>query len=195
MTTDRRELLCDCAIVVLARAGARGLSHHKVDDEAGIARGSTSYYYRTRAALIEAVLERVTQLDLLDVLSINETGNLSIADAAKLIRSWLLEPRIERTIAKHELFLVGARDEELAEKLSQNRKMMVQIISNSAQKLVPHRVPPDELLRAANMASWLIDGIMFTVVRERSSPPPEQELRRDLENILKLATTTEAQPS
>ena len=56
---DRRPLIADHAIAVLAEGGARALTHQAVDRHAGLPAGSTSYYYRTRAALIEAVIERI----------------------------------------------------------------------------------------------------------------------------------------
>ncbi|ALJ20214.1 TetR/AcrR family transcriptional regulator [Microbacterium sp. No. 7] len=56
---DRRPLIADQAIAILARGGARALTHHAVDREAGIAAGSTSYYFRTRDALVSAAVERI----------------------------------------------------------------------------------------------------------------------------------------
>ncbi|HMS77417.1 TetR family transcriptional regulator [Gordonia sp. (in: high G+C Gram-positive bacteria)] len=56
---DRRPMITDHAIVVLADGGARALTHQAVDRHAGLPAGSTSYYFRTRAALIAAVVERI----------------------------------------------------------------------------------------------------------------------------------------
>ena len=56
---DRRPLITDHAIAVLADGGARVLTHQAVDRHAGLAAGSTSYYFRTRQALVEAVVERI----------------------------------------------------------------------------------------------------------------------------------------
>lgn len=56
---DRRPLIADHAIAVLARGGARALTHQAVDRDAGLAVGSTSYYFRTRETLVGAAVERI----------------------------------------------------------------------------------------------------------------------------------------
>lgn len=56
----RREQICDAAVALAARGGSHALTHQAVDAELGIAKGSTSYYYRTRAALITAVADHLT---------------------------------------------------------------------------------------------------------------------------------------
>lgn len=58
---DRRPLITDHAITVLAEGGARALSHQAVDRAAGLATGSTSYYFRTRHDLIVATIGRVRE--------------------------------------------------------------------------------------------------------------------------------------
>lgn len=58
---DRRPLITDHAITVLAQGGARALSHQAVDRAAGLATGSTSYYFRTRRDLIVATIGRIRE--------------------------------------------------------------------------------------------------------------------------------------
>jgi AcrR family transcriptional regulator len=55
---SRRGDVLDAAIEVLGRSGMRGLTHRRVDAEAGLPAGSTSNLFRTRDALLEAVVER-----------------------------------------------------------------------------------------------------------------------------------------
>jgi AcrR family transcriptional regulator len=52
----RRERVLDAAIAVLGADGPRGLTHRAVDAEAGLPTGSTSNYFRSRAALVEALV-------------------------------------------------------------------------------------------------------------------------------------------
>ncbi|TDD07244.1 TetR/AcrR family transcriptional regulator [Saccharopolyspora terrae] len=52
---NRRELLADAAIEVLARDGGRGLTHRAIDREARVPEGTTKNYYPTRNALFEAI--------------------------------------------------------------------------------------------------------------------------------------------
>jgi len=59
---ERRALVADAALDVIARLGTAGLSHRSVDEAAGVPNGTTSNYFRTRAALLEAALRRVVGL-------------------------------------------------------------------------------------------------------------------------------------
>ena len=58
---DRRPLITDHSIAVLAEGGARALSHQAVDRSAGLAAGSTSYYFRTRHDLVVATIGRIRE--------------------------------------------------------------------------------------------------------------------------------------
>jgi len=60
---DRRTELMDAALAVLADRGMKGLTHRAVDAAAHLPEGTTSNYYRNRAALVEAVLDRLLELD------------------------------------------------------------------------------------------------------------------------------------
>lgn len=60
----RPDHLADAAVTVLARDGLRGLTHRAVDAEAGLPHGSTSNYFRSRAALVQAIVTRLEELDL-----------------------------------------------------------------------------------------------------------------------------------
>lgn len=56
--TSRREELLDAAITVLGEGGIHALTHRTVDATAGLPAGSTSNLFRTRDALLDAVVER-----------------------------------------------------------------------------------------------------------------------------------------
>ncbi|SDW48480.1 transcriptional regulator, TetR family [Arthrobacter sp. cf158] len=62
---DRRTHLADAAIAVVATQGLKGLTHRAVDAQAGVAVGTTSNYFRSRAALVSAAVDRVEELDRL----------------------------------------------------------------------------------------------------------------------------------
>ncbi len=55
---NRREDLLDAAIGVIGESGIHALSHRAVDTAAGLPPGSASNHFRTRDALINAVVER-----------------------------------------------------------------------------------------------------------------------------------------
>lgn len=59
----RREDLGDAAIAVVAERGLKGLTHRAVDAAAEVPAGTTSNYFRTRQALVDAVAERIEARD------------------------------------------------------------------------------------------------------------------------------------
>lgn len=59
---DRRLLIADTAISVIANSGIRGLTHRAIDRAAEFAPGSTSYYARSKAQLVALTVERLASL-------------------------------------------------------------------------------------------------------------------------------------
>ncbi|WP_445270004.1 TetR/AcrR family transcriptional regulator [Streptomyces sp. DSM 41634] len=131
--TDRRTLIADTAIGLVAATGLRGLTHRAVDGAAGLPTGSTSYYFRTRTALIGACYQRLADLDLGDLdLGELDLGDLELGDhggespsappvldreaaagaLAGLLYRWLTVGR-ERQLARFELSLEAARNPAL----------------------------------------------------------------------------------
>ncbi|MFD9304847.1 TetR/AcrR family transcriptional regulator [Streptomyces sp. NPDC060048] len=114
---DRRDLIADAAIGTVASAGLRGLTHRAVDAAAGLPAGSTSYYFRTRAALISACYLRLAALSVADVdrweADHGRPDRDSAADAmAALLHHWLTAAR-DRQLARFELSLEATRRPEL----------------------------------------------------------------------------------
>jgi AcrR family transcriptional regulator len=55
---SRRDDVLDAAIEVIGQSGMRGLTHRRVDAAAALPPGSTSNLFRTRDALLDAVVDR-----------------------------------------------------------------------------------------------------------------------------------------
>ena len=114
---QRRRDLCDTAIRLLADDGIKGVSHLKVDRKADVPDGTTSFYFRTRSALLQAIAVRVSELDLkdltaaarsqapLDAAAANEPSGL-----ATLVMRSATGARLIRTKARQELALQAVRD-------------------------------------------------------------------------------------
>ncbi|WP_336086706.1 TetR/AcrR family transcriptional regulator [Nocardia sp. SSK8] len=60
MSTDRRSQIVRGAIDLIATQGIRALTHRALDTRLELPPGSTSYYFRTRNALIAAVADGIT---------------------------------------------------------------------------------------------------------------------------------------
>ncbi|BCO37904.1 TetR family transcriptional regulator [Mycobacterium heckeshornense] len=118
---QRRRDLCDAAIELLAEDGARGLTHLRVDRRAGVADGTTSFYFQTRAALLRGATDRVVQLDVEDFTAAMSAIGASGGDRVDSLLSRLaeqamrtaVEPERSRARARFELLMIAARDPEL----------------------------------------------------------------------------------
>lgn len=67
MSDSRREAIADAAIEIIATEGLRALTHRAIDSRLDYPAGSTSYYLRTRQALIEAVVHRLSSRTVQDL--------------------------------------------------------------------------------------------------------------------------------
>lgn len=56
---ERRAMLADAGLEVLASQGARGLTFRAVDAEAGVPAGTVSNYFRSRAELLGGLADRI----------------------------------------------------------------------------------------------------------------------------------------
>jgi DNA-binding transcriptional regulator YbjK len=101
----------------MADQGSRGLSHQRVDRLARVPDGTTSYYYRTRAALLRGVAERVAEIDTENLQSaIDEASTTDpLTRLAQLVMMQADGPGLSLNKARHELMLISTRDAELAE--------------------------------------------------------------------------------
>ncbi len=101
-------MIADAAISVIAAEGMRGLTHRAVDREAGLPVGSTSYYARTRAALLELTIARIVVLD--------QALPRSSGSLAEFIAGYAFEAITSgrtRMLARYEFALEATRRPEL----------------------------------------------------------------------------------
>jgi AcrR family transcriptional regulator len=116
---ERRHLIADAALEVLAAEGARGLTHRAVDRAAGLPEGSTSNVFRSRAALLEGTLAHHAAMDLAagtePAAVPTRLPEMNRADAAGLVKAGFLAvlERRDHNVARFELLLESTRREEL----------------------------------------------------------------------------------
>lgn len=104
---------------MLAAEGGRGLTHLRVDRQAGFADGTTSFYYQTRNALLRATIDRVIELDIADFTAALDAARNGQVDSllSRLAEQALrtaVEPERTRARARFELMMIAARDPELS---------------------------------------------------------------------------------
>jgi DNA-binding transcriptional regulator YbjK len=137
---ERRRELCDAAIQVLAEHGSRGLTHGQVDRCAGVPEGTTSYYYRTRAALLRGVGTRIAEIDVANLQSVIDEPLDAVSPFAHLAELTMMQadgPGLMLNRARHELVLGAVRDPSLAE----TSQTFVARINAMAHEAIAHLQP------------------------------------------------------
>jgi DNA-binding transcriptional regulator YbjK len=182
--SDRRTEILDAALRVLAEHGMRGLTHRAVDAAAGIAAGSTSYYFRSRSALVEGCVHRLLEIDEAnEVPAVAAAPPAQLVDAIVAVAVAMVTTQRHRTLARYELSLAGAREPHLRAALVAGGDA---IRALAAGPLAVAGVA-DPAAAAAELAA-LLDGLVFTaLVRGPHDPaalaawvrPPVERTLRD----------------
>ncbi|MFJ2378058.1 TetR/AcrR family transcriptional regulator [Streptomyces sp. NPDC087769] len=121
MTTDRRTVLADAAIHVLAEEGMRGLTHRAVDRAAALPPGTTSAYFRTRQALLTALVRRLVAQDQAELQAAGEQTQVPRAAAeltdglAGFVERRLTGEGRQRSLARYACAVESVRHPELRE--------------------------------------------------------------------------------
>jgi DNA-binding transcriptional regulator YbjK len=179
---ERRRDLCDAAIHLLACDGAKGLSHLKVDRSAGVPDGTTSFYFRTRSALLRAAAERLAELDLASLQSVADSsgGHRSRSTPSRLSQVVFQagsEPQLSQTRARYELTMQATRDPALAEILQRatdgftklHREILVQLMPRGAE------LAPAVVEDLSNVTLTFINGLLLRFAHgDRIIDSPEQ---------------------
>ncbi len=184
---QRRRELCDAAINVLAEHGSRGLTHGQIDRYAGVPDGTTSYYYRTRAALLRGVGKRVADIDVANLRSVSDEPldpRSPFAHLARLVIMQSYGEGLALNRARHELLLGAARDPDLAET---SQEFVGRIIA-MAQDAIAHLQPGNDdsaLLQAQTTAvTTLIAGVFTRLVAGDRTINDAEQLARLLHAVV-----------
>jgi DNA-binding transcriptional regulator YbjK len=118
-----RERVLGAAIELLGTQGLRALTHVRVDEAAGVPKGSTSNYFRTRAALVAGVVEQIANEELAGqgapgALPVTVEGFVGLLAGTV---EQLTGPFRVRTTARYTLFLEGTHAPHVRELLTAGR--------------------------------------------------------------------------
>jgi len=189
---SRRDVIADAAILIIARSGLRGLTHRAVDAQAGLPAGTTSYYYRSRHALLAGTLARLAAFDEANMLgephaarvaASSGAGNLpDVAEAAghqlgideiaaSIAQVWalLLSSGIEHVRARFELALEAARQPDLGRGLQQHHEYFLA----STQALLAAAGSTDPERHSRQLVAYL-DGLLFSHITAPHNHPAER---------------------
>jgi DNA-binding transcriptional regulator YbjK len=181
---DRRAAIADAAIHLVATRGLRGLTHRAVDEETGLPPGSTSYYLRTRGALLTACVNRMLERDLArasgqaELPTDGQLEELLVSMVLNLVRD-----RPDDLIARYELSLEASRQPELRDAIIQGGRLLREGL---AEILATLGVPD------ADTVAWpvaaMMDGLLYDRVAGAgttlSAEAFEQSVRQTLAALL-----------
>jgi DNA-binding transcriptional regulator YbjK len=121
--------ITDAALEVLGTGGIHALSHARVDATAGLPPGSSSNYFRTRAALISGAVDRLRELDAVNYQALLAAGPPArldqLAEAYTLFVEDSTGPSRVRTVARYVIFVQGVVEPALLEQLNADRRLVV----------------------------------------------------------------------
>ncbi|MGW5643589.1 TetR/AcrR family transcriptional regulator [Saccharopolyspora sp. NPDC003752] len=181
---DRRTRIADAAIEIVAEQGVRALTHLAVDARLELPRGSTSYYMRTRRALLEAAVARLAVRARADFDAIAGPRSdrppdvRGAADGIAVQLDRMLGPRRSDTIARYALVAEVAAAAELHEPLARaafSRPLAVELLIALGAS--------DPEFAAAGLVS-LCEGLVFDrVIGSRSLDAPEPGSTASVEEL------------
>jgi DNA-binding transcriptional regulator YbjK len=178
MTTTRERAL-DAALELVGEQGIRALVHARVDERAGLPKGSTSNWFRTRDALVAGVVGWIAERERDDF---HAGAAPVVTTPAQLIDAFssLIKAETDlfasRTRARYALFLEGANDPHLLEPLLQQRAVYVEWATALLTGVGAAR--PADAVRALMAAS---EGLVL----HRLTVDPEAPVRPVVERIVR----------
>ncbi|MFI6870581.1 TetR/AcrR family transcriptional regulator [Nocardia sp. NPDC050406] len=158
--SDRRTLIVDSAIDVIAAQGLRTLTHRALDTALALPAGSTSYYFRTKRALIEAIVDRIHQRSRDDFAASRQgASHPLVAEAiAENIARWLdslLAERRTHLITRHALIIDLLGDPEL------HARLMKSLFSAEQARQLFTELGGDDPDTAAADFLAVLEGLVF----------------------------------
>ncbi|MFE3644032.1 TetR/AcrR family transcriptional regulator [Streptomyces sp. NPDC059169] len=162
MPDDRRTVLADTAIAVLAQTGMRGLTHRAVDRAADLPSGTTSAYYRTRKALLTALVRRLIALDQSELQEVGSRTSVPqgaeelVTGIAAFIEGRLTGEGRRRSLARYACAIESVHHPELREILVPRENAGRQVVHDflAAQGV------PDAEARTVTLLTC-VDGLVF----------------------------------
>jgi DNA-binding transcriptional regulator YbjK len=133
MTPTRARAL-DAAIELLGTEGLRALTHARIDERAGLPKGSTSNYFRTRGALLSGVVDWIVEAERPSVDFVATTVE-EFVDALGQTIEFLTGVNRVRTTARLVLFLEASHDPSLRTKLAEGRAALEAMVVPALARL------------------------------------------------------------
>lgn len=157
----RREQIADAGVRLIARGGVHALTHLAVDREAGLPRGSTSYYARTRRDLIALVTSRLSEGSQADLDDAGIADSLTRTQAVRLAVGILdrMARREDAQAARFALMFELRADDELRDALTAQAPVRAPLTAE-AERLLRAIGAADPAAHAPDLVG-LIDALLM----------------------------------
>jgi len=181
---ERRTQILDAAIDILADTGVGGLTHRQVDQRAGLPAGTTSNYFRTRLALLEATAACTVDLHWQYVETLQSViGPMTHDGVVALLTRMISDPEEQyrrRTIARFELFMEGTRRPELRPFLSE-----LQAVAMKSASLILEAAGYKPLDEQVGELSRVLNGLAFSNLTISPERPGTQDPAGLIDRLLR----------
>ncbi|WP_063780691.1 TetR/AcrR family transcriptional regulator [Nonomuraea sp. SBT364] len=178
---QRRDHLADAAIAVLAEQGSHGLTHRAVDTAAAVPAGTTSRYFRTRDALLNGVVERITRRlgERVDGYTIRPISPADLEEALVGVMTTMLADDRHDPLALFELHLESSRNPRLRRLLTDALRDRCRLIVRQGHAAGIEFSQDDALLLEMSVL-----GIMFTALTTGVPESPTEPIRTAIRALL-----------
>jgi AcrR family transcriptional regulator len=164
------------------------VSHPKVDERADVPAGTTSFYFRTRKALLHAVATRLSELDVADfsLMADQSTQFTGTAGLARIVMYVNSEPWLTRARARYELMLLASRDPDVAASLSESSDRVGTLAREVVTQWHPADSAPDPALVDDQALATLtfINGVMMSFVAGQPAVDDAEHLDRLIQGVI-----------
>ncbi|MEU6778401.1 TetR family transcriptional regulator [Nonomuraea angiospora] len=137
-TSHRRDLLTDTALRLIDEIGLDEVTHRAIDAAAEVPPGTTSNYFRTRAALYEAIARRLLDHQLTDLAALPAvTTHEELVTALAATVEAGDGPARNRYLARIELSVAAARNPALAALMRDLRAATLRVLGHQIRAVYP----------------------------------------------------------
>ncbi len=175
MATTRERALT-AAVEEVGEHGIRGLTHARVDSRAGLPKGSTSNWFRTRAALLAGVVEHLAEAERTMAPTDGVTTPDDLVDLLCTFVETASGPQAARTRVRLALSLEAAHHPDLVGPLLREREAFVEWAA-ALLRQVGARQPE----QAARTVLACGNGLVF----HRLTVEPDVEIRPVIERCVR----------
>lgn len=180
--TPHRVRVLEAAVDLLGTGGLRALTHVRVDERAGLPKGSTSNYFRTRAALLAGVSDWIVEQELASLnVAVAPRSPDELVGGLCMLLDVITRDNRKLTTARLVLFMEASHDAALREVLQRGRATLVGGVAGALAEMGAS--DPDA---AAQSIAACMEGLMLHRIARHDFSDP----RPVLETVVRGAFPT-----